>query len=195
MKLKLYIFLILIVFFTFLIYIENKDNKIYYVNIDSTNKGEYNNYIKTKLLENNKLEKYVNDFSSKDLRTTDLIEEIKTNKKQRQKTIQQVLIKADLITLNIGINDISYKIGKSTEQELINYTDEIFNDIEKLFKLLRVYSKEKIYIIKFNNSYGEYYNNYFEYANNKLEKISKKYNIKVIEENKLNDLLKKQKMI
>ncbi len=195
MKLKLYIFLILIVFFTFLIYIENKDNKIYYVNIDSTNKGEYNNYIKTKLLENNKLEKYVNDFSSKDLRTTDLIEEIKTNKKQRQKTIQQVLIKADLITLNIGINDISYKIGKSTEQELINYTDEIFNDIEKLFKLLRVYSKENIYIIKFNNSYGEYYNNYFEYANNKLEKISKKYNIKVIEENKLNDLLKKQKMI
>lgn len=184
MKVKITMFILLIILFIFLIYASNKDNKIYYVNIDATNNMNYNRKIYKTLKRTKKLEKYINSFSKKDLRTTDLIYDIQTNKKIKNQTIQNALIKADILTLNIGVNDINYKIGHTSDTELYKYTDEVLKDIEKLFKLLRIYTKEKIYVIGYYNNNGVNYDDYFLYTNSRLKKISKKYNIEYVDPKK-----------
>ena len=180
MKIKSIIFLILTLLLIFWIYINNIDNEIYYVNIDSTNNFIYNKDIIEKLKEKNKLEKEINLFSKKDYRTTDLINDIKENKKINKQTIQNALIKADVVTLYIGFNDINYKIGNNSKEELYYYTDQVLDDIEELFKLIRIYTKEKIYVIGYKNNTGLSYNDYFEYTNKRLESLCNEYNIKFI---------------
>lgn len=179
---KKVIILFIIIISIIIIYITNIDNKIYYVNIDSTNNLTYNDQIYNQIKDRNKLEKYVNDFSKEDYRTTDLIRDIKDNKKVNNQTIQNALIKADIITLYIGINDINYKINNNMN-DLYNYTDQVLEDIEKLFKLIRIYSKEKIYVIGYKNNIGISYNDYFKYTNKRLKSICEEYKIKFIDIN------------
>lgn len=181
MKFKSIIFLIIVFILVFIIYIKTLDKKIYYVNIDATNNLSYNINIRDKIKKQNKLEKYVNSFSKEDYRTTDLIRDIKDNKKIDNQTITNALIKADILTIYIGINDINYKIVNTKIEELYKYTDQVLYDIEELFKLLRIYCKEKIYIIGFKNEIGLSYNDYFEFTNKRLKSICKKYNIIFIE--------------
>lgn len=181
MKIKTILFLIIVSLLIFLIYLTNKDQEIYYVNIDATNDNKYNEIIKNHYLENKKLEQYVNEFSKQDYRTTDLIRDIEDNKKINEKTIQNVLIKSDILVLNIGINDINYKIGNTNKEELYEFTDQVLLDIEKLLKLVRTYSKEKIYFIGFKNNKGLSYNEYFSYTNKRLKSICDEYNIYFID--------------
>ena len=181
MKIKTILFLIIMTLLVFLIYLTNKDNEIYYVNIDSTNSNNYNEIIKNNYEKNKKLEKYLNVFSKEDYRTTDLIRDIKDNKKINKVTIQNALIKADVLTLNIGINDINYKIGNTNKEELYNYTDQILDDINELLELIRSYSKEKIYFIGLKNTKGISYNDYFEYTNKRLKSKCDEYNILFID--------------
>lgn len=181
MKIKTILFLIIVSLLIFLIYLTNKDQEIYYVNIDATNGNKYNEIIKKHYLEKKKLEQYVNEFSKKDYRTTDLIRDIKDNKKINEKTIQNVLIKSDILVLNIGINDINYKIGNTNKEELYEFTDQVLLDIEELLKLVRTYSKEKIYFVGFKNNKGLSYNEYFSYTNKRLKSICDEYNIYFID--------------
>ena len=181
-NMKKIIILFIIILSILIIYTTNIDNKIYYVNIDSTNELTYNKEIYNKIKSKNKLEKYINEFSKKDYRTTDLIRDIKDNKKINNQTIQNALIKADIITLYIGINDINYKINTDIN-ELYNYTDQVLDDIENLFKLIRVYSKEKIYVIGYKNNIGISYNEYFKYTNKRLKSICDEYKITFIDIN------------
>ena len=176
MKIKMILFLILTILFIFLINLSNQDKEIYYVNIDTTNSLTYNRKIYNKYLKNKIIEKYVNFFSKKDYRTTDLIKDIEDNKKINEQTIQNALIKADVLTLYVGINDINYKINSSKE-ELYEYTDQVLVDIENLLKLIRIYDKEKIYLIGFKNNYGISYNEYFNYKNKILKSICNEYEV------------------
>jgi lysophospholipase L1-like esterase len=189
MKIKMFLFIIFTVLFIFLINLANSDKEIYYVNIDTTNSLTYNKDIYNKLKKNN-LEKYVNYFSKKDYRTTDLINDIEDNIKINNQTIQNALIKADILTIYVGINDINYKINNNKE-ELYEYTDEIFEDIEKLFKLIRLYSKEKIYVIGYKNTKGISYNEYFNYVNKVLKSICNEYNIVFIDINNNENIIDK----
>ncbi|MBP3461699.1 MAG: SGNH/GDSL hydrolase family protein [Bacilli bacterium] len=188
MKIKVTIFLILITTLIILINFTNKDNEIYYVNIDSTNSLEYNNIITNQLIKTKKLEKNVNKFSKKDYRTTDLIRDIKDNKKIENQTIQNALIKADILTIYIGINDINYKIGDNSKENLYNYTDQVLLDIEELLKLVKIYCKEKIYVIGYKNEIGISYNDYFEYTNKRLKAICDEYKMEFININKKDDI-------
>lgn len=188
MKIKAIIFLLLVFLLVFLINLTNKDDNIYYVNIDSTNQLIYNQKIKEKLIKKNQLERYVNKFSKEDYRTTDLIRDIKDNKKIENQTIQNALIKADILTVYIGINDINYKIANTNKEELYNYTDEVLDDIEELLILLRKYCKETIYVIGYKNTKGISYNDYFEYTNKRLKSICDSYNIKFININETEDM-------
>ena len=183
MKIKAIVFLILVSLLIFLINYKNIDNEIYYVNIDSTNNLNYNKNIEKYLKERKKLEKSVNQFSKQDYRTTDLIKDIKENKKEQNQTIQNALIKADILTIYIGINDINYKIGNTNKEELYNYTDQVLGDIDELLMLIRKYCKEKIYVIGYKNEQGISYNEYFNYTNKRLNEICKEYDIKYIEIN------------
>ncbi len=184
MKYKIIIFLILMFLMLFLIYVFNQDKEIYYVNIDTTKNNNYQKTIKKYYQDQKKLEKYINEFSKQDYRTTDLIRDIKDNKKVNNQTIQNALIKSDLLILNVGINDINYKIGNTNKEELYQFTDQVLLDIEDLFKLIRIYSKEKVYFIGFKNTNGISYNEYYLYTNKRLKSICNQYKITFIDINK-----------
>lgn len=190
MKIKTILFLIIMSLLIFLIYVTNIDHEIYYVNIDSISNNTYNETIKEYYLKNKKLEKYINDFSKEDYRTTDLIRDIKDNKKINKITIQNALIKSDILTINIGMNDINYKIDNTNKEELYNYTDQVLEDINELLQLIRSYSKEKIYFIGFKNNKGISYNEYFEYTNKRLKSICNEYNLNFIDINKKENINK-----
>ena len=190
MKIKMILFLILTILFIFLINLSNTDNQIYYVNIDTTKELKFNKNLSNNLKKQKKLEKYVNYFSKKDYRTTDLINDIEENIKINDQNIQNALIKSDILTLYVGINDINYKIGNNNKEELYEYTDQVLDDIEKLLKLIRIYSKEKIYLIGYQNNIGISYSEYFNYTNKRLKSICEEYNVNFINIDKKEDINK-----
>ena len=198
----------MIVLAIFLIYLCNMDKKVYYLALgDSLAKGEgpngtkvkgYTVLVKDYLEERNILETYIDKFADNGKRTTDLINDINDNKKITLKkeiiTLQNALIKADLVTLSIGANDILNKINieQITDYEQIyNYIDESIKDLEKLLKIMREYCKEDIILIGYYNPYP-YLNNkktsdIFDYLNKKYKETSNKYNVTYVE---ISDLFK-----
>lgn len=170
--------------FVFIIYLTTLDRKVYYLNlsdnysnIDNNYSYHYMNYLNQK----QKLEKYVYQFDLDDYRITDLIRAIEDNKQvtigNSNQTIKNALIKADLITLSIGMNDINYKIGTNTKIDLYDYIDEMIQDMEILFALIRQYCKEDIVFIGLYNVYGKEYNKIFGYVNDKIDALCNKYQI------------------
>ena len=167
---------ILVILSIFLIYITNLDRKVYY--LDLSIKDNYSKDIKKKL--SNKLEKFVSGYTKKEYRTTDLLNDIIDNKKMRVKNkniaIKNALIKADLITLRIGDNDIKYKVLTNSD-DLYDYADSMIDDIEKLIEIVREYSKEKIIYIGLENTYGYKYKKIIDYINSKIKEICDDYKI------------------
>ena len=175
MKIKTFITLVLVVVIIFIIYILNVDNKIYYVNIGSNIK--YNKIIKNKLNNNKELEKYIN-YQINDYRITDLINDINNNKIiNDNQTLQNALIKADILTLKIGDDELKYKAKEKNINDMFEYCDELIIDLDDLFQLLRLYDKEKIYFIALNNNDSEYYDEIYDYLNIKIKSLCSKYNI------------------
>lgn len=193
MKIIKKIALILIVVLMIVIYITNRDTKIYYVSLgDGLSKGidtnnnigyGYSDYTKDYLKEIDKLEFYTKGFSNIDNRTTDIINNIKNNveiiENDKTITIKQALMKADLITLSTGLNEILYKLTNEniSDYEMYKYIDELLIDIDNLIDLVKRYCKEDIIILGFYNPFvnrnykqNENINNVIMYANNKLKK-------------------------
>ena len=167
------IILIIFVFvLVFIIYYLNLDKRVYVLSI-----GDYiiknNNYADNlgKKLENNVI--YSNDG---DYRIIDLINDIKDNKEfsynRREYTLDNTLIKADIIFISIGMNDLRYNKNNNN----YDYIDEVIKDLDELLKLIRKYSKEKIYIFNYYNL-GDMTN----YVNKRLDNISGKYKINIID--------------
>lgn len=187
----------LIVLAVFLIYLSNLDKKVYYLALgDSLANGQstgkkvksYSDYVRDYLKEQNLLETYINEYAENGYRTTDLIKAIKDNKKitrnKKEITLQNALIKADLVTISIGANDILTKINeKITYDEIYNYIDDLTDDIDELFKLMREYCKEDIVLVGYYNPYIESKetSDIFDYLNDSYKEISKKYKIIYVE--------------
>ena len=182
MKYRFLIIVFLIFLLIFVIYSLNKDKKIYYFNI-MDNKYSFLTY--NRLLKKNipNLEKYIS-YEKEDIRITDLIRDIDDNKEIDHKKIQNILVKADLITLSIGNNEINYKIKTAKVSELYDYIDEVLNDLEKLLKQIRFYSKEKIYLIGFYID-NDYYTELLNYINVKTADLCNNYNIVYLEQNNI----------
>ena len=179
MKIKTLIGLIIIALIIFIIYILNVDKDIYYVNISDSN-IKYNSYIKKELKTKSKLEKYVN-YVDEDYRITDLINDINTNINiNDNQTIQNALIKADILTIKIGSNELEYKANNRNISKLFDYSDEMIKDLEELFKLLKTYDKEKIYFIGFYNKKSPYYDEIYNYLNLKIQDMCNDYDITFI---------------
>lgn len=199
MKKILLIFSIIVIIF--IIYITTVDRKIYYVALGdnittlelNNNKG-FSNHINDYLNHYDKLENYINEFSKENYRITDIISDINNNRKvaagNKKKTIKNALIKADLLTISIGLNDFTAKINNQNiefindYQSLYNYADEICNDLEQLLILIRQYCKEEIFLV------GMYYPysiqniklvNVFSYLNNRFKEISEFYDINYVD--------------
>ena len=145
MKLKTLFVLSFTLLIVFLIYLSHIDKKVYYVALGDyqalgvTNEGiityGYSDYLKDRLKTNNKLETYLIGYAKDNARITDVINDIEQNRelkiKSRKQTLKNALIKADLITLSIGMNDLFYKIGVNHNLEQLNY-NELSNVIESL---------------------------------------------------------------
>ncbi len=190
---------IIVVGLVFLIYLTTIDRKIYYlalgdslaVGINAYNEKSYgytnqvSNYFKSK----NKLEAFVKEFAKEGYRTTDLINDINSNKEliidNKSKTIQNALIKADITTISIGSNDLLYHLTMDSGKPY-DKVDQIMNDINNLFKLVRTYSKEDIYVVGYYNLAPNYelkvkMEELLLYANQKLYNLCDEYNIKYVD--------------
>lgn len=171
----------------FLIYLTTLDRKIFYLDVGdqlSISEKSYGNQLKNYFSSLGKLEKYVGGFKKDDLRITDLDRMIEVNEKvivnEKEQTIKNALIKADLLTLSIGTNDFTYKIDYVTKEELYDIADEVLYDLEDLFVLLREYCKEDIIYIGIPYVGKSDLNEVFDYLNEKIELLCHDYNISFI---------------
>ena len=202
---KLLIGIIVVSIIVLIINIITNDRKLFYlslgdslaVGLNSNGKkvNSYGDYIKDYFDKKGKLEIYINEYAKSGYRSIDLLNDIKNNKKLRiQKkviTLKNALVKADIITLSIGANDLFYKLKLGSpnpdDVEIYEYVDQVFYDMENLFSELRSITKEKIYVLGFYNPFvvssvdsANDIEPVIEYANEKLEWLSNEYNIRLI---------------
>lgn len=182
---KKIIIITIIVLSIFLIYNIFKDKKIFYVSIsditakDNTKSYGYIDYIEDYLDELNLLEKHAKINLNED-RVTDIIRNINDNIEYEDRTIKNILIKADILTLSIGYNDLISKLDNYDNYEINNYIDTYLKDLDRLFNLLREYDKEDIVMIGYYNIYNKEYNEIIDYVNTEVKKLSNKYKISFI---------------
>ena len=194
MKLKVLFILALISFIVFVIYLNSKDTKVYYLTLGDylveENSNGYAEMVKEELEKRKKLELYLSEFNIEDARVTDMINQIEENRSikigEKERTIKNALIKADLVLLSVGSNDLFYKLDHdpAVTEELYDRVDQILEDSEKLYKLLREYSKEDIFVTGFYNPYSSDYDELIDYANERLKKILNTCDMSYIEVNK-----------
>lgn len=191
MKILKKLVMVLVIILITIIYITNKDNKIYYVSLgDGLSKGintdnkisyGYSDYINDYLKKINKLEFYTKDFANAEIRTTDIINNINNNveiiNNTKKITIKKALMRSDIITLSTGLNEIIYKLEtlQIEDFEMYQYIDELIEDIDKLVDLIKRYCKEDIMLLGYYNPFVNVYridneriDNIIKYANNKL---------------------------
>ena len=203
---KKILFLGVILLGIFLIYLSTLDRKIFYLSLGdelSVGYNEYNvkdygysDYVKDYLTDNKILETYINSYFKENLRTTDLVRMIKDNEKVlidgKNKSIKNSLIKADIVTLSIGNNDIISKLSlykNYNKKEIYEYLDSYLIDLENLFTLIKQYCKEDIIFIGYYNILNDKDADiYFKYLNDKTKNLTKKYEITYI------DILDKMKL-
>ena len=113
------------------IYVVSADKKITYVALgDSVAYGQdpygkpgysYADYLKNYLSKNDLLRAYTKEFTKSGLRTTDLINDIRSSKtitfNKEIQSIKKILREANLVTISIGANDfleqISFNLDKN----------------------------------------------------------------------------------
>lgn len=198
MKLKIALFFSIVIMSVFLIYLTTLDKSICYVALgdfltvgvtaDKTKDYGFSDYVNEYLKEQNVVDEYIKEFADNTYRTTDLIRDIKDNKKilinDKERTLKNVLIKADLLTVSVGTNDvISVMSSENSNSNFYDYLDSILVDMDELFSLLRQYCKEDIIVIGYYNPYygNKKFDSAFSYMNTKVNHLSQKYGIKYVD--------------
>ncbi len=186
---KIFLILLIVIFIS-IIYNFTKDDKIYYLNIgdgisigktDDGSINGYDKYIINYLKKSNVFEKYSNGYTNVNYRTTDLLTLIKNNVTNNETSIQNDLIKADILTISIGMNDLLPYLNNNTSL-LEEKTFEIVKDFEKLFSILRKNSKEKIFLIGiYNPNLDSKYGKILEQINELLKIKADTYEITYID--------------
>lgn len=186
-----------------IIFLITRDKKIYYlslgdglsvgINLDENSKS-YGDYLSEYLKDKNIYQFYTNSFSHQNYRSIDLLNDLKNNKiikiNGKEISIKHALIKADIVTLSIGMNDIYYKLNIANlynledNEDLYKYIDDVIKDINILLYELKKSCKEQIIVLGFYNPFinsNLMFSNMIEkvivYANNRLEQIVNKYDM------------------
>jgi lysophospholipase L1-like esterase len=184
---KKFLIFYFIVLFVITITILNKDNKELIFKIgdslslskNSFNSRSYDNYFKDYL--KNKFEDYI-VYGYSNYRIGELKRDISDNIIINNRPIQNILIKSDLVIIEIGIDELMYALNVLEKYE---YLDGMINSMEELIKLIKKYCKEKILLVGYYNPSNED-DKYIEYINNKYFELSKKYNIYYLDITELN---------
>lgn len=151
----------------------------------------YVDLISNYLLEEDKLGFYSKDFIYENIRVTDLLNKIKENDIQDDLSIQNILNKTNLLIINIGNNELNYKISNidvenANDKYIYKYLDEVINDImHLLYKIDNISKANIIFIGYYNDTVNSYNDRYYDYINSKLEKKLKKLNITYINTQKI----------
>ncbi len=190
MKMKV---LIVLIFFSLLVlftYIHNEKEEINYTiigdkDIFSNNlmSKNFSDLIYEKLIEQKDFGFYSKDFISKDIRITDLINNIDDNIEIDDITIQNILKRTNLLVLNIGNNEINYKLSKLDTDEnndniVYAYLDEVITDLQKLIdKIKKINDGNIIFLGYFNDTNNIDNNKYYDYINKKVKNLMTKKNI------------------
>lgn len=195
---------LILVFIFFL----TRDKKIYYLSLgDSLAAGQtpnntisesYGDYVADYLKDKKVLEFYTKGFAKSGYRSIDLLNDLNNNKKikvdGKEITLKHALIKADIVTVSIGSNDLFYKLNVGNEfdlnemDDIYTYIDESINDVNKLLFELRKSCKEQIMVFGFYNPFTNYSSTlsnmvepFIEYANAKMETLVRKYNMTFVD--------------
>lgn len=190
------------------IFFITRDKKVYYLSLgDSLAAGQtpnntieesYGDYVTEYLKDREVLEFYTKKFAKSGYRSIDLLNDLKNNKKikvdDKEITIKHALIKADLVTVSIGSNDLFYKLNVGNEfdmnefDDIYTYVDESISDVDKLLKVLRKSCKEQIMLFGFYNPFTNFSSelaNTVEpiiiYANEKMESLARKYDMTYVD--------------
>lgn len=192
---KKIIVIVVILLSIFFIYLNTIDKKVYYlalgdsiaagVNANGTDNYGYSDYIKTYLENRDLLETYINEFAVSGYRSIDLKRDIEDNKKltinDKNITLKNALIKADIVTLSIGANDFFYYLN-ANYTDVYDHINESLNDVENLFKLVREYCKEDIIVVGYYTPFESHekidtMDEIIKFANKKLEKLCNEYDM------------------
>lgn len=195
---------LILVFIFFL----TRDKKIYYLSLgDSLAAGQtpnntisesYGDYVADYLKDKKVLEFYTKGFAKSGYRSIDLLNDLNNNKKikvdGKEITLKHALIKADIVTVSIGSNDLFYKLNVGNEfdlnemDDIYTYIDESINDVNKLLFELRKSCKEQIMVFGFYNPFTNYSStlsnmveSFIEYANAKMETLVRKYDMTFVD--------------
>ena len=147
-KIILILFLFLTFFSCYLIYnITEKKEKYCLVLGDSISDNIY-------LKENSLLTKYNNLYVNKDYRIIDILNILKYNEEKEANnkniSIHQLLRKADIIILSIGMNDIYSKLNDNPKN-IYTYINNMVINMEKIFKEINRYDTEQVIILGYYN--------------------------------------------
>lgn len=190
---KKILFVLFVFLFVFIIYLANMDKKVYYLALGDSYDSEnnYSFYVKDYLSERGVLEKAIYDYTDSRDRITDIYNRIISNEKSKDGTIKNSLIKADLVSLKININDLYEKLDNSSFSEVYDYIDDLTKDFDKLLNLIRKYSKEDIMFIGYisiSDNVDE--KDLIGYLNKRYKEVCDRYDVIYIE----NDSLIKEKI-
>lgn len=196
---KKIIVIVVILLSIFFIYLNTIDKKVYYlalgdsiaagVNASGTDNYGYSDYIKTYLENRDLLETYINEFAVSGYRSIDLKRDIEDNKKltinDKNITLKNALIKADIVTLSIGANDFFYYLNASYT-DVYDHINESLNDVENLFKLVREYCKEDIIVVGYYTPFESHekidtMDEIIKFANKKLEELCNEYDMHFVD--------------
>lgn len=205
---KLLIGFIITGFILISIFFMTRDKKVYYLSLgDSLAAGQtpyntieesYGDYVAEYLKDKEVLEFYTKDFSKSGYRSIDLLNDLNNNKEikvnGKKITLKNALIKADLVTVSIGANDLFYKLNVGTEfdlnefDDMYTYVDEVILDVDKLLYKLRKSCKEQIMVFGFYNPFTNFSSSLATtvepviiYANGKMENLVKKYDMTYVD--------------
>lgn len=190
---------ILILFLScYFIYNLTIDNELFYLSIgdgiakgitDEGNVSEYNytDSIKYYLTSKNKLKGFNNSFVNKDYRITDLLRIIKYKEEivvnNDHISINELLKKADIVTISLGMNELYYKILVDNNN-IYSYIDGMLSDMELLLKEVDRYNHKKVIVLGYYNTTNNN-QDIFNYVNYKLKNIVNKRGFEFIDLDKI----------
>lgn len=190
---------ILILFLScYFIYNLTIDNELFYLSIgdgiakgitDDGNVSEYNytDSIKNYLTSKNKLKGFNNSFVDKDYRITDLLRIIKYKEEivvnNDHISINELLKKADIVTISLGMNELYYKILVDNNN-IYSYIEGMLSDMELLLKEVDRYNHKKVIVLGYYNT-TDNNKDIFNYVNYKLKNIVNKRGFEFVDVDKI----------
>ena len=148
----------------------------------------YNDYLKDYYEKNSILKEYITDFSNAEETTETLILKLQNNYTLESTglSITQAISKAKILTVSIGMNELSHKMEIETE-----VIETYLNNIEKILKLLRIYNKKEIFLTSiYETSFLN--NTKVTEINNRLKQLCDTYQVHFID---ITNILKNKEYI